>query len=101
MVKFLVAANFLMFGILLWKFKVLPEQIPIFYSKPWGEAQIADVWYILILPIFMNLMFFVNNQITKRFFSNQIIFQNIFFVANIVLIIGFTVVYMKILLLIT
>jgi len=101
MVKFLVAANFLMFGILLWKFKVLPEQIPIFYSKPWGEAQIADVWYILILPIFMNLMFFVNNQIAKRFFSNQIIFQNIFFVANIVLIIGFTVVYMKILLLIT
>ncbi|KKQ36402.1 MAG: hypothetical protein US54_C0069G0008 [Candidatus Roizmanbacteria bacterium GW2011_GWA2_37_7] len=101
MTKFLIGANILIATTFAWRFQFLPKQIPLFYSKPWGEPQIADVWYILLLPIFMNLMFFVNNQISNRFFSTQTVIRNIFAFSNGILIVGFMGVFFKILFLVT
>jgi hypothetical protein len=28
----------------------LPPQIPLFYSRPWGDLQLGEPWQILILP---------------------------------------------------
>ena len=101
MLKFLVVANVLQVALLIWKYQVLPKQIPLFYSQPWGEGQIADIWYILLLPIFMNIIFFINRQIAKKFFSQNNLFKSIFTVANVILIVGYTGIFLKILFLIS
>lgn len=28
----------------------LPPQIPLFFSRPWGEAQLAPAYFLLLLP---------------------------------------------------
>lgn len=101
MLKLLIGSDLLLLVAFIWRFPHLPEQIPLFYSLPWGEAQIADVWYILLLPIFMNLMYFGNGQIAKRFFASEEVFQHLFRVVNLVIIVGFTGIFLKILLLVT
>ncbi len=31
-------------------FSKLPSKIPLFYSRPWGKAQLADSTYLFLLP---------------------------------------------------
>jgi len=101
MLKFLIGANVLQIALIAWKYQVLPKQIPLFYSQPWGESQIADVWYILLLPIFMNVIFYVNEQIAKKFFPQNKLIKNILSVSNVILIVGYTGIFMKIVFLIS
>lgn len=30
----------------------LPAEIPLVYANPWGEAQLADSWYLAAFPLF-------------------------------------------------
>lgn len=36
-------------GVLVWKFKELPFEVPLYYSRPWGESQLAKGGFKLIL----------------------------------------------------
>ena len=47
--------------ILFLKFNNLPPQIPLYYSQPWGEAQIVPVSYIFILPMLSVVILLLNN----------------------------------------
>lgn len=38
----------------------LPPQIPLFYSRPWGEAMLAPGVYLWILPLVATLSVIVN-----------------------------------------
>ena len=57
-------------------FNKLPIQIPLFYSRPWGQDQLAtNVWFLftplflsvffLVLNIFLSLKVFKNFQLLK------------------------------------
>lgn len=39
-------------GLLAWKFRHLPPQVPIYYSRPWGEAQLSTPLGLWFLPGF-------------------------------------------------
>ncbi|GAB4219933.1 MAG: hypothetical protein Fur009_8240 [Candidatus Microgenomates bacterium] len=90
-----------MFLIFFLKLKTFPPEIPLFYSKPSGELQIADSWMIFLLPMLLNIMFFINNFIYNRFFLNEEIVKKIFYYLNLFLIISFTLIFIKIVLLIS
>lgn len=100
MMRFLVGANILQIGVFAWKFNRLPEQIPLFYSAPWGESQIADLWYILLLPLFMNGIFALNRYLENKLFPDDVTFHRLFLVVHILTIVGFTGICLKILFLI-
>ena len=38
----------------------LPPQIPLFYSRPWGEAMLASPIFLWILPITSSAFFIIN-----------------------------------------
>ncbi|MBI4225840.1 hypothetical protein HY612_01885 [Candidatus Roizmanbacteria bacterium] len=97
----LIAANIVMIFVLAFKFNSLPPQIPLFYSKSLGEDQLADTWFILILPLFMNLLFFLNNFFYRRFYRNNIFVKKIFHYLNLLIIVSFTLIFAKIIFLIT
>ena len=61
--------------ILIW-WQNLPPQLPLFYSRPWGEAMLASKIFLWILPaiaifcplinFLTSLFFFKQNQYLKR-----------------------------------
>lgn len=96
MIKLLLGADAVMVLLFLLKFRTMPPQIPLFYSRPWGESQLADYWSIFILPIFLNLLFFLNQHINNRFYKDNYLIRDIIYYLNIFLIISFTLVFIKI-----
>jgi hypothetical protein len=101
MIKLLIGADVLMAAIFAWKFQSLPEQIPLLYSRPWGEPQIVDFWYIALLPVLMHLFFFLNNILAKKYFTSEEIIQKIFQAMNIFFILTFTGLFLKIIFLVS
>lgn len=96
-----ITANLIMgiaFGV---GFFRLPPQIPIYYSRPWGEDQLADLWFIVIIPILMNLFVFINRWIMNRYFSKRSFLVMLFTVFNWGMITIATATFIRIIILVT
>ena len=90
-----------MFGFLGLRFNSMPPQIPLFYSRPWGEDQLADWWMILILPILLNILYVINNFIYRKLFTGNEFVKKIIDILNIFLPISITIIFVKIILTVT
>jgi len=90
-----------MVSVLIYKFGTLPPQIPLFYSKPPGEDQLADTWMILLLPLLMNFLFFFNNFFYRRYFKENILAKKILYYLNLLISISFTIIFAKIIFVVT
>ncbi len=101
MIKLLLGADAFMIVTFLFRFSRLPPQLPLFYSRLWGEDQLVDTWLIFLLPIFLNLLFFINNYIIKKIYSDNEFIKKIFYYLNIFLIFGFTLIFIKIIFLVS
>jgi len=64
---FLILFSFILIAI---KWGDLPNRVPIFYSRPWGEDQLAKKGYLLILP-FLSSTFLVLNLFLSNFFAKR------------------------------
>jgi hypothetical protein len=60
---FIIAAEF---GLLFLKLNNLPPQLPLYYSLPWGESQLAPASAIFLLPI-LSLTILLINQFIATF----------------------------------
>lgn len=96
MTYLLIAANIVMLLALALAFRTLPPVLPLFYSKPEGETQLALWWLILLIPVCMNTLFILNNTITRKLFSLSDFANKIIWYANLTLIAIFTAVFIKI-----
>jgi hypothetical protein len=103
MLYIIVTANILIGLSFFFRLTTLPPQIPLFYSRPWGEFQITDWWFIFLLPILMNVLYFANLYILKKFFRDEEdnFVRSIIGYLNLFLIISFTLIFLKIIFLIT
>ncbi len=101
MTYLLLVSNILILIVFLLKLNRLPPQIPLFYSRSWGEEQLADWWMILFLPFMINFFFFFNRYIQKKFFSDNQLVIRIINYLNLFLIITLTLIFIKIIFLIT
>jgi hypothetical protein len=99
--KLLIGADILMAAIFAWRFQYMPDQIPLLYSRPWGDPQLVEYWYIALLPILMHIFYFFNAFIIKKFFHSEELFQQLFNILNIFVIIAFTGIFLKIIFLVT
>lgn len=97
----LIAGNLLMAAVFAFKLRKIPPQIPLFYSRPWGEYQLTDWWFIFLLPILMNLLYFLNLYLSKKFFGTNHFVKTVIKYLNLFIVIVFTFVFIKILLLIS
>jgi hypothetical protein len=97
----LLLADVLLVGVFALKFMAMPEQLPLFYSRPWGEPQIVDYWYIILIPILMHVFFFLNMYLSKRYLKNETFLRQLFRIANICIIIAFSSIFLKIIFLVT
>lgn len=98
---YLILPNLIMVFVFILRYRFLPPQIPLFYSHYASEEQLADVYYIFIIPILTNIFFLINNYFGKKFFPENYLIQKIFFYLNIFLMISATVLFLRIILLVT
>lgn len=101
MIIAMIVADILMAATTLLKIKHLPPQIPLFYSKVWGEDVLADSWFIIIIPILMHLFVFLNLLINNKFFKEEAVIKKIIYFFTYFLIATFTFIFIKILFFIT
>lgn len=101
MIAVILIINVLMVLIFFVEFGHLPPQIPLFYSKPWGEDQLAEVWMIFLLPILFDVFVVGNYFIAKKIFSDDLYVKKLLSYVNIFLVAVFFLVYLKIFLLIS
>lgn len=83
------------------KINTLPPQIPLFYTRPWGEEQLADFWMIFLLPVLVNGLYFSNDYFYKKFFLGNNLVKKILNITNIFLTISLTMIFIKIILLVS
>lgn len=60
----------LQLGFLIYKFNILPAQIPLYYSQPWGEPQLASASALFLLPTFSIIIVLINNLLATFFLHN-------------------------------
>jgi len=101
MIFLISISNLVMLIAFFFKLQSLPPQIPLFYSKPVGDSQVADWWFIFLIPLIMNFLYYINGFIYKKFFAENIFIEKVIYHFKIILVISFTLIYLKILFLIT
>lgn len=77
----LAAISSLIIGILL---EVLPAKLPLFYSLPWGENQLATQQQIFLIPAVIVLVALINIMISLQLHQSQSFFKNILTGSSIV-----------------
>jgi len=59
-----------MLGLFFVFYQKLPPQVPFFYSRPWGEAQLASSWLLLTLPTLSLFIVVLNFILSGLFFDS-------------------------------
>lgn len=61
-------------ALIFWKKNLLPDQVPLFYSRPWGEEQLVTNLFLFLLPILSFVVLLVNNLFSIIFLKKGDIF---------------------------
>lgn len=97
----LIGADLILVAVTGFLYRRIPPEVPLYYSKPWGDQQLADNWQLIMLPFLMHLFVLGNMFVAKKWFSEVVVVQKMMFWANIVTIALFTFVSIKILSVVT
>ena len=62
-----------------WRF--LPSQVPLLYSRPWGEKQLIDPTGLLILPALSLIIFLANSILSGLLFKKEALLSQILAVS--------------------
>jgi len=78
-----VAMGLLLMGllVLLWQYRSLPAKVPLFYSQPWGEAQLASPWGLFLLPGTGVVVLIINGLLASLIFEKQKLLARILLVG--------------------
>lgn len=87
-------------GLIGWKYRSLPAQVPLFFSQPWGEAQLVKPLGLLILPGITLVVLFVNGFIGGMVFAKHRLVAKILVVAGAMIGVVTTYALMRIMLLV-
>lgn len=76
--------------------RFLPPRLPLFYSLPWGEAQLVNQGQILIIPATIAGITLLNLIIDWQLHPSQILFKYILMYASLISSIILTLSFIKI-----
>lgn len=76
----------------------LPDTLPLFYSVPWGENQLATKQQFLLLPIAMTLICLVNALIASQLHSVQYLLKRMLMFSLVIIDLIIVITALKILL---
>lgn len=71
-------------GYLVFRFNSLPPQVPLFFSLPWGEKQLASASSLFVLPGFTILVTFFNYFIAALIPQSQFFFRRLLIIFSLI-----------------
>lgn len=101
MISLMVVGNVFMAVVTIFKINRLPPQIPLFYTRPWGEGQLADTWLLVLIPLSMNAALMFNNFVLRKYFQNNDLLKKVFNYLNFFTVISFVLIFTKIVFLVS
>lgn len=93
----LILGIFMTTSILLF-FKFLPPQLPLFYSLPWGDAQLTTHQQFFIIPASIILTVLLNLAISWQLHLSQSFFKKVLLCSSLVTTLILTITFIKIVL---
>lgn len=63
--------TFLGFSFLIFSLGKLPPEVPLFYSRPWGEEQLGQWWQLFFLPVSSLIFFLINISLVVKIYSRE------------------------------
>lgn len=88
-------------SVILWRWQKLPSQIPLYYSLPWGEAQLASPIYLAGSLVGMFLLIIGNFALALIFFRNTSFYVRLMVVGSFIFSLLFSISLVQITLLVT
>lgn len=92
---------FIFMAIFVWKWKVFPPELPLFYSMPRGVEQLASPIEFLLLPAFSIFIFLVHFIIAVIISSTEKVAAKILLITAFVVAFTMLLTFIRIVLLIT
>ena len=85
----------------LWRTRFLPPEVPLWYSRPWGQDQLAHPLWLLMLPTGSLLWYGLNLVIATYVTAEYLIFTQVLFLTSLLASFLASVTLIKILFLVT
>lgn len=70
---------------LAWHWKNLPPQVPLWYSKPWGDERLASPWFLLLPFISAGVIYVINLAAVARFAGNHPMFVRVLLLTSLLI----------------
>ena len=77
-------------------FQFLPPKMPLFYSLPWGDAQLANHQQFFIVPAGIVLIDLINLSLIWHLHPSQKFFKKILIVSSLIVTLIFMTTFIKI-----
>lgn len=78
--------------------RLLPSKLPLFYSLPWGEGQLATHQQFLVIPVSIVVIVLVNSLISWQLHPSQSFFKKILIFSPLIISLLLTVTLVRIIL---
>ena len=66
------------------QFNVLPPQVPLFYSLPWGEPELAGASSLFLLPLLSLVIFLLNSVLAAIFLKPLRLLSRLLFIFSLI-----------------
>jgi len=63
--------------LIIWFYNQLPPEIPVFFSRPWGQAWLSSPASIFILPLFSLITLLINYFLALYFYTKKILLSQL------------------------
>lgn len=83
--RFIAISTLITGGLFAWRYSSLPPQLPFWFSRPWGDDQLAAPWWLLMLPASVIVWHLVNSLVSIYVLHDHRIFSKILFLTSLML----------------
>jgi hypothetical protein len=99
--KFVIALLILSIGLLIWRFPELPPRVPIWFSRPWGEDQLASPYWLFLLPASSIMWYGIDLLLGIYVTAEYLVFTQMLFLSSLIVSLLSFITLVKILFLVT
>lgn len=85
-------------AVIITTFRFLPSRLPLFYSLPWGEAQLATHQQFLVIPASISAVALLNLLVAWQLHPSQSFFKKALLISSVAVSLILTVAFIKVIL---
>lgn len=88
-------------GFIILRWNTFPPKVPLFFSLPWGEEQLADTRYLWLFPLLSISILIVNSVLSIIFHHKESVLSTMFTISTAITILIATIGVLKIIFLLS